>query len=88
MFCTNCGTENREGQKFCQYCGAAAGTGCCREKARVSPASVYWVLIGEIALAAAGIVLGWKSLPGTLQRRTYGGDLRKGPGRGKLGRGL
>ena len=60
MFCTNCGKENREGQKFCQYCGAPLEPAAAGKKPGFRLRPVYWVLIGEIALAAAGIVLGWK----------------------------
>ena len=60
MFCTNCGKEDREGQKFCQYCGAPLEPAAAGKKPGFRLRPVYWVLIGEIALAAAGIVLGWK----------------------------
>lgn len=60
MFCTNCGKENRDGQKFCQYCGAPLEPAAAGKKPGFRLRPVYWVLIGEIALAAAGIVLGWK----------------------------
>lgn len=74
MFCTNCGKQNADGKKFCQYCGApldygvpgqsagsrgGAGKRPVQRKASFRMRPVYWVLIAEAALAVAGIILGW-----------------------------
>mgnify|MGYP001622975739 CR=1 FL=1 len=61
MFCTKCGKQNGDGQKFCQYCGAPLNgvRPPAPEKAKFRMRPVYWVLAAEIALAAAGIILGW-----------------------------
>lgn len=52
MFCTNCGTELREGDNFCSACGAATGRGTFRTRPseplsrRMSQAKIAGVCAG------------------------------------------
>lgn len=74
MYCSKCGRQNPDGQRFCQYCGAplvapagrefpdrrTPGKKVKKQSFRMKP--VYWILIAEIALAAVGIFFGIRLL--------------------------
>ncbi|NTV35210.1 MAG: zinc-ribbon domain-containing protein, partial [Deltaproteobacteria bacterium] len=41
MKCANCRTENREGMKFCEQCGAKLERQCPNCKAKIPPGSKF-----------------------------------------------
>ena len=84
MFCTKCGKQNQDGQRFCQYCGAPLSGGRRGEQREESVRRVhtagtrrksfsmrplYWVLAAEIALAVLGVFLGVRFLSGRFSAR-------------------
>src|SRR5437667_9097543 len=51
LVCPTCGTENPEGSKFCNTCGAALGQAEQRRKERKFATALFADLVGSTALA-------------------------------------
>jgi uncharacterized membrane protein YvbJ len=60
-YCTNCGTEYQEGQRFCGNCGAnvaaLAVSGLAPEVPRVAPVRGGGESLGKLAALLVGIVV-------------------------------
>jgi class 3 adenylate cyclase len=54
MRCTGCGSDNREGRKFCAACGAAMGAGCARCGAANQPGERFCGECGAALDATVG----------------------------------
>ncbi|MEA2461840.1 MAG: hypothetical protein QOH90_2017, partial [Actinomycetota bacterium] len=53
VFCTSCGTQNRDGSKFCRSCGTALDAGCVNCGAPLQPGDQFCVECGTPVAGAS-----------------------------------